>query len=131
MFFDLSSGLFHRLTGGTLDSFNSCFIHTESLIAMDFFSMVSFPVDAFLIVSCSGSLEDLVSTFDDRITNCFRNFNEKTEKIAPVQIRNQEDIHTDCQLVKMASSNNSTNMARYTAIQVACGWAGIVIKKIY
>ena len=34
----------------------------------------------------SGSLEDLVSTFDEKITKCFCNFNETTEKIAPVQV---------------------------------------------
>ena len=34
----------------------------------------------------SGSLEDLVSTFDEKITKCFCNFDETTEKIAPVQV---------------------------------------------
>lgn len=45
----------------------------------------------------SGSLEDLVNTFDEKITNCFCNFEEKVEKFAPVQIRTQEEIMTDCQ----------------------------------
>ena len=35
----------------------------------------------------SGSLEDLVSTFDEKITKCFSNFDETTERIAPVQVR--------------------------------------------
>ncbi|KAJ9588987.1 hypothetical protein L9F63_017722, partial [Diploptera punctata] len=34
----------------------------------------------------SGSLEDLVNTFDDKITRCFCNYDESVEKLAPVQI---------------------------------------------
>lgn len=45
----------------------------------------------------SGSLEDLVNTFDEKITKCFCNFEEKVEKFAPVQIRTQEEIMNDCQ----------------------------------
>lgn len=45
----------------------------------------------------SGSLEDLVNTFDEKITKCFCNFEEKVEKFAPVQIRSQEEIMNDCQ----------------------------------
>ena len=44
----------------------------------------------------SGSLEDLVSTFDDKITKCFCN-TESVEKIAPVQVRTQDEIMEDCQ----------------------------------
>ena len=45
----------------------------------------------------SGSLEDLVNTFDDKITKCFHNYEENIEKIAPVQLRTQEEIMNDCQ----------------------------------
>ncbi|XP_014672381.1 PREDICTED: fasciculation and elongation protein zeta-2-like [Priapulus caudatus] len=46
----------------------------------------------------SDSLEDLVSSFDEKITKCFKNYAEKTDKIAPVQIRTQEEIMNDCQM---------------------------------
>ncbi|KAF4526195.1 hypothetical protein B566_EDAN001879 [Ephemera danica] len=45
----------------------------------------------------SGSLEDLVNTFDDKITKCFCNFDESVEKLAPVQVRSQEEIMNECQ----------------------------------
>ena len=45
----------------------------------------------------SESLEDLVNTFDEKITKCFCNFEEKVENIAPVQVRSQEEIMSDCQ----------------------------------
>ena len=45
----------------------------------------------------SGSLDDLVNSFDEKISNCFCNFEEQVEKIAPVQIRSQEEIMNDCQ----------------------------------
>lgn len=45
----------------------------------------------------SGSLEDLVSSFDEKISKCFCNFEEKVEKFAPVQVRTQEEIMNDCQ----------------------------------
>ncbi|PVD25849.1 hypothetical protein C0Q70_13513 [Pomacea canaliculata] len=48
--------------------------------------------------TCSGSLEDLVNSFDEKISNCFCNFEEQVEKIAPVQIRSQEEIMSDCQM---------------------------------
>ena len=35
--------------------------------------------------SVSGSLEDLVTSFDEKITMCFRDYQEQVEKIAPVQ----------------------------------------------
>ena len=43
----------------------------------------------------SGSLEDLVNTFDEKITKCFSicNYeNSNVETIAPVQMRNQEEM---------------------------------------
>lgn len=45
----------------------------------------------------SGSLEDLVNTFDDKITKCFGNYDESVEKLAPVQVRSQEEIMNECQ----------------------------------
>lgn len=45
----------------------------------------------------SGSLEDLVNTFDEKITKCFGNYEENVEKLAPVQIRSQEEIMNECQ----------------------------------
>lgn len=47
--------------------------------------------------SISGSLEDLVNTFDEKITKCFVNYNEETKQIAPVQIRSQEEFINECQ----------------------------------
>jgi len=47
--------------------------------------------------SFSGSLEDLVNTFDDKITKCFRNYDETTEQLAPVQMRSQDELMNDCQ----------------------------------
>ncbi|KAK3092338.1 hypothetical protein FSP39_001514 [Pinctada imbricata] len=47
----------------------------------------------------SGSLEDLVNSFDEKITKCFCDFQENVnDKIAPVQIRTQEEIMSDCQM---------------------------------
>lgn len=45
----------------------------------------------------SGSLEDLVNTFDEKITKCFGNYDENVEKLAPVQVRTQEEIMNECQ----------------------------------
>lgn len=45
----------------------------------------------------SGSLEDLVNTFDEKITKCFGNYEESVEKLAPVQVRSQEEIMSECQ----------------------------------
>jgi hypothetical protein len=45
----------------------------------------------------SDSLEDLVNTFDEKITKCFCNLEEKVDHIAPVQVRSQEEIMSDCQ----------------------------------
>lgn len=47
--------------------------------------------------SISGSLEDLVNTLDEKITKCFVNYDDETEKIAPVQIRSQEEFINECQ----------------------------------
>lgn len=47
--------------------------------------------------SLSTSLEDLVNTFDDKITKCFRDLDQNVESLAPVQIRNQDDIINESQ----------------------------------
>jgi len=52
--------------------------------------------DTFL-ETFSGSLEDLVNTFDAKITQCFRNYNEHADEIAPVQIRTQDELLADSQ----------------------------------
>jgi hypothetical protein len=49
--------------------------------------------------SLSTSLEDLVNTFDDKITKCFRDLDQNVESLAPVQIRNQDDIINESQYV--------------------------------
>lgn len=54
--------------------------------------------DNFLAETFSGSLEDLVNTFDDKITKCFCNYDESVEKLAPVQVRTQEEIMNECQM---------------------------------
>jgi len=43
--------------------------------------------------TCSGSLEDLVNSFDQRVTKCCRNYEEQVERLAPVQVRSQEEAH--------------------------------------
>jgi len=48
--------------------------------------------------SISGSLEDLVSNFDEKLTMCFQDYQEQVDKIAPVQIRSQEEIMNECQV---------------------------------
>jgi len=48
--------------------------------------------------SVTGSLEDLVSTFDEKLTMCFQDYQEEVEKIAPVQVRSQEEIMNECQV---------------------------------
>ena len=45
--------------------------------------------------SMAGSLEDLVSTFDEKLTMCFADYEEQVEKIAPVQVgKNIDGIGT-------------------------------------
>lgn len=45
----------------------------------------------------TGSLEDLVNTFDEKITKCFGNYEQSVEELAPVQVRTQEEIMNECQ----------------------------------
>ena len=37
--------------------------------------------------SLAGSLEDLVTTFDEKLTMCFQDYQEQVDKIAPVQVK--------------------------------------------
>ncbi|CAG2118810.1 unnamed protein product, partial [Medioppia subpectinata] len=46
----------------------------------------------------SGSLEDLVNTFDEKIVKCFRNYDENVSNLAPVQVRSQEDVINESQM---------------------------------
>ncbi|XP_058810717.1 uncharacterized protein LOC131675570 isoform X2 [Phymastichus coffea] len=46
----------------------------------------------------SGSLEDLVNTFDEKITSCFKDYGTNVESLAPVQVRTQEEIMNECQM---------------------------------
>lgn len=46
----------------------------------------------------TGSLEDLVNTFDEKITKCFGNYEQSLEEIAPVQVRSQDEIMSECQM---------------------------------
>jgi len=46
----------------------------------------------------SGSLEDLVATFDEKLTVCFGDFKKQVDKIAPVQVRSQDEIMNECQV---------------------------------
>ncbi|XP_061395661.1 fasciculation and elongation protein zeta-2 [Musca vetustissima] len=76
------------LDGGTTTSSSSAAIDSKSLLdAADNFS------EAF-----GGSLEDLVNTFDEKITKCFGNFEENVEALAPVQVRSQDEIMNECQM---------------------------------
>ncbi|XP_061391901.1 uncharacterized protein LOC133327357 [Musca vetustissima] len=75
------------LDGGNTTSSSSAAIDSKSLLdAADNFS------EAF-----GGSLEDLVNTFDEKITKCFGNFEENVEALAPVQVRSQDEIMNECQ----------------------------------
>lgn len=54
-------------------------------------------IDNFNEASFNGSLEDLVNTFDEKITKCFGNYEQSVEELAPVQVRSQEEIMNECQ----------------------------------
>ena len=46
------------------------------------------PADAAVAAeSVTGSLEDLVNSFDEKLTQCFKDYQEQVEKIAPVQVK--------------------------------------------
>lgn len=53
--------------------------------------------------SLTGSLEDLVSSFDEKLTMCFQDYQEQVDKIAPVQVsigvKNMYEVAFLCCLV--------------------------------
>lgn len=48
--------------------------------------------------SIAASLEGLVNSFDEKLTMCFQDYQEQVDKIAPVQVRSQEEIMNECQV---------------------------------
>jgi hypothetical protein len=46
----------------------------------------------------SGSLEDLVGCFDQKVNNCLKDLGESTIQMAPVQIRTQDEIMSESQV---------------------------------
>ena len=44
-----------------------------------------------------GSLEDLVEHFDEKISNCFKNLDQGTDDVAPVQLRTHDEIMSESQ----------------------------------
>lgn len=54
-------------------------------------------MDSFLEKGKSGSLEDLVQSFDKKLSDCFGDYQDNVSTIAPVQIRSQEDVINGCQ----------------------------------
>ncbi|KAI8116775.1 Fasciculation and elongation protein zeta-2 [Lucilia cuprina] len=57
-----------------------------------------------------GSLEDLVNTFDEKITKCFGNYEENVEALAPVQVRSQEEIMNECQFYEKRDLRMKTTL---------------------
>ncbi|KHJ46155.1 hypothetical protein D918_03819 [Trichuris suis] len=55
-----------------------------------------FDVDSFHD-GFSDSLEDLVSHFDRKITECLKDYKESTTTIAPIQVRTQEEAMNESQ----------------------------------
>uniref|UniRef100_A0A0N5AEH3 FEZ-like protein n=1 Tax=Syphacia muris TaxID=451379 RepID=A0A0N5AEH3_9BILA len=54
--------------------------------------------DEFELGNLSGSLEDLVGTFDQKISHCFKDLGEDVEELAPVQVRSQDEIMSESQI---------------------------------
>ena len=54
-------------------------------------------MDSFMERGKSGSLENLVNTFDKTLSECFGDYKNNVSKIAPVQVRSQEEIINGCQ----------------------------------
>jgi hypothetical protein len=42
--------------------------------------------------SISGSLEDLVHSFDEKIIHCFQDYDEQVDIFAPVQVKSPEEL---------------------------------------
>ncbi|XP_050541989.1 fasciculation and elongation protein zeta-2 isoform X2 [Daktulosphaira vitifoliae] len=79
-------------SGGSKTGCNQCGANNNTISVMEVADGDNFG-ETF-----SGSLEDLVHTFDDKITRCFCDYEESVEKLAPVQIRTQEEIMNECQM---------------------------------
>lgn len=45
--------------------------------------------------SISGSLEDLVHSFDEKIIHCFQDYDEQLDTFAPVQVLSPEELLSD------------------------------------
>ncbi|KAF8387080.1 unc-76 [Pristionchus pacificus] len=56
----------------------------------------------------SGSLEDLVGNFDQKINHCLRDLGESTEEMAPVTVRTQDEIMSESQLWWTLTGNFGT-----------------------
>ena len=52
-----------------------------------------------LSAGSSGSLEDLVNGFDDNVRQCFHNYSQDTDLIAPVQLRTHQQVLQQSQSV--------------------------------
>jgi len=80
---------------------NEFFLQNSSLtldkVSCDGFNETEGQIDPNFVDAFSESLEDLVNTFDDKITNCFQDYDESLEKLAPVQVRSQEEIINNSQ----------------------------------
>lgn len=67
------------------------------VLIMDKINTMKENVDTFA-EGFTGSLEDLVNTFDEKITKCFGNYEQSVEELAPVQVRSQDEIMSECQM---------------------------------
>lgn len=45
----------------------------------------------------SGSLEDLVGNFDEKISHCLADLHENTQHMAPVPVRSQDEVMSESQ----------------------------------
>ncbi|XP_032374319.1 fasciculation and elongation protein zeta-2 isoform X2 [Etheostoma spectabile] len=56
-------------------------------------------------IGAFGSMEDLVNDFDEKLSVCFRNFNAKTESIAPVNVITEDSLLEKDEIWKVLTSN--------------------------
>ena len=63
--------------------------------------------------SMAGSLEDLVSTFDEKLTMCFADYEEQVEKIAPVQVGKKHLRDWDLDFLIFKYLKDNTKKWRY------------------
>jgi len=85
-------GCRRNLSGGSPAANSVSIISAENESSSDSSNMTENFSETF-----SGSLEDLVNSFDQRVTKCCRNYEEQVEHVAPVQIRSQEEAHDSYQ----------------------------------